>query len=48
MPPVFDKNCKLKVIEYGDHSKSIHINKTAVFQQISAFLRRLFGLARKA
>lgn len=48
MPPIFDKNCKLKVIEYGEHSKSIHINKAAILKNLTCFFRRLFGLTRKA
>lgn len=45
MPPIFDKNCKLKVIEYGDHSKSIDFSRKTFWCQITAFFRRLFRFA---
>ncbi|MCD8497834.1 MAG: hypothetical protein LRZ85_07000 [Alphaproteobacteria bacterium] len=48
MPPIFDKDCKLKVIEYGDHSKSIQLNKGALLKDIADFFRRLFAFSRKA
>lgn len=45
MPPIFDKDRKLKVIEYGDHSKSIHFNHKTLWCQITAFFRRFFNFA---
>jgi hypothetical protein len=48
MPPVFDKDCKLKVIEYSDHCKSLQFNKGAFFANIRCFFKRLFRRTRKA
>lgn len=46
MPPIFDKDCKLKVIEYGDHSKSIDFSRYSLWKSFESFLRRFFRFAR--
>lgn len=45
MPPIFDKDAKLKVIEYGDHSKSLDFNKGTFLEMVRNFFRKLFRFA---
>lgn len=42
MPPIFEKNCKLKIIEYGEHCNDNVFDGSHLWNGFAGWVRQIF------